>query len=73
MQLTNLGDLFRKKREELGKTQFDIAELAKIDAKHYGRIERNECINPELITFLQICKALKTSPLQILNELLNKF
>lgn len=71
MRLTNLGNLFRQKREVLGKTQFDIAELAQIDVKHYGRIERNECINPGLITFMQICHALEITPIQLFNELSN--
>lgn len=71
MLLTNIGNLFKKKRTNIGLTQFEIAEKANIDEKHYGRIERNECPNIKLFTFIQICKALKEQPTQLLAELLN--
>lgn len=71
MQLTKLGYMFKEKRAYLGKTQFMIAEMANIDPKHYGKIERSECLNPGIITFLQICYALDIEPTQLLKEVLN--
>lgn len=71
MLLTNIGKLLKQKRTNIGLTQFEIAEKANIDEKHYGRIERDEFPNIKLFTFIQICNALKEKPTQLLAELLN--
>ncbi len=71
MLLTNIGNLLKQKRVNIGLTQFEIAEKANIDEKHYGRIERNECINIKLLTFIQICNALEAQPVQLLAEILD--
>lgn len=71
MQLTNLGNILKERRINLGKTQFKVAEIANVDEKHYGKIERNECKNIKLYTFIQICYALNIEPDRILNELVS--
>lgn len=58
MLLTNLGDLFKQARKAKNMTQFQVAEMADINEKYYGRIERNECYNLTIITLLQLCKVL---------------
>lgn len=70
MQLTNIGNYIKEKRLHLGLTQFKIAELANIDEKHYGKIERNECSNPKIKTFLQICNALNIEPTTLLKQII---
>lgn len=70
MQLTNLGNFLKQKREYIGLTQFQFAELANIDEKHYGKIERNECINMTLSTLCQISHALETEPYQLLKDIM---
>lgn len=70
MQLTNLGNFLKQKREYIGLTQFQFAELANIDEKHYGKIERNECINLTLCTLCQISHTLETEPYQLLKDIM---
>lgn len=46
-------------------TQFEVAELAEIDEKYYGQIERG--INsPTLNIFIRIIKALEINPSELL-------
>ncbi len=42
-------------------TQYEVAEKARIDEKHYGRIERNVC-EPKICTIVEIGKALEIEP-----------
>lgn len=58
----NVGTSFRNIRIKNKMSQEKVTELAHIDPKHYGRIERNLCY-PKLDTFIDICKALKISPI----------
>lgn len=48
-------------RKEQGLKQEELAEMADIDSKNYGRIERME-ISPTLTTIFKICEALEISP-----------
>lgn len=73
MLLTNnLGNVFKNARKAKGMTQFQVAEMASIDEKHYGRIERSECPNLTLSTFIQICKALDIKTEKKLYEVLKE-
>ena len=65
----NIGNNFKILRIKNKMSQETVAELAKIDPKHYGRIERNLCY-PKIDTFLDICRALKINPADFLNIVL---
>ena len=66
MRLTfNLGGYLKKIRLEKKLTQSQVAEKAKIDEKHYGRIERNVC-SPTVYTLVDLGIALETADCEIL-------
>lgn len=69
MLLTKISILFKQARLAKGLTQFQVAEIANIDEKHYGRIERNECCNITIMTLCQICKALDINIEQATKEI----
>lgn len=57
--------ILKKMRLEKHLTQFEVAELAEIDEKYYGQIERG--INsPTLNIFIKIIKALEINPSELL-------
>ncbi len=70
MRLKNLGFLFSEQRAIKNLTQEQVAEMAQIDGKHYGRIEREECENIKLYTFINICFALELKPDEIIRKIL---
>jgi len=59
-----LGRRIKQLRAEQGLTQEELAELAGINAKFEGRIER--ALNkPSLDTIFKIAKALKVEPVEL--------
>lgn len=52
-----IGEIIRKKRNELGLTQADVANSIGVCMQHYSRIERGIYV-PSLQTFLSICEVL---------------
>lgn len=57
----DLGSCLREIRNNRNMTQYEVAEKARIDEKHYGRIERNVC-EPKICTIVEIGKALEIEP-----------
>ncbi|MBI5244731.1 MAG: helix-turn-helix transcriptional regulator [Elusimicrobia bacterium] len=60
-----IGARMRALRKALKLTQAQVAEAAGIDASFYGQIERGANI-PSLMTFLDVAKALKAEPTDLL-------
>jgi transcriptional regulator with XRE-family HTH domain len=58
--LVRLGDRIRALRNDLGRTQEDVAERADLDAKHLQEIERGS-VNATVATLLGIARALKVT------------
>jgi len=54
-------DNLREIRKKQGLTQEILAEMAEVDPKNLGRIERQE-VSPSLNTIAKICEALEISP-----------
>lgn len=54
-------DTIRKIRVQRGLTQEELASIAGINEKHYGRIERGEC-STTINYFFYICSALEIRP-----------
>ena len=52
-----MGEIIRKKRNELGLTQADVANSIGVCMQHYSRIERGIYV-PSLQTFFNIIKVL---------------
>ena len=52
-------------RKNIGMTQADVAEKAGISDRTYADIERG-CVNMRMETFLRICKALGSTPNDVL-------
>ncbi len=53
----NVGQRLKDLREYLGLTQEVVSEIAGVDPKHYGRIERNETV-PSIKMVEKICRSL---------------
>lgn len=66
----DLGLYLKENRLQKHMTQCEVAEKAKIDEKHYGRIERNVC-EPRYYTLLEIIKALEIEPGEIIKNSLD--
>ncbi len=56
-----LGGRLRRRREELGLRQDEVAALSHVNASHYGKLERGES-NPTVQTLLQISITLEIEP-----------
>lgn len=54
------GDRIRNRRKELGMSQEDFAEIAKVDRKHVSSIETGKA-EPGVWTVMRIAGALQTS------------
>jgi len=60
----------RHRREELGKTQKDVADECFCDATTISQIEHRRLV-PRLVLFEHLTRALKCSPKRLLRELLH--
>ncbi len=63
--LKQIGDNFRKVREQKNLFQEDVAKAAGISITYYAGIERGE-ENPTMAVFESLCKALKVKSSEIL-------
>ncbi len=61
------GKVITKLRKEKGLTQEKIAELANINEKYYGKIERGES-SPTLIYIIKICDALEIKSYDLMKK-----
>jgi XRE family aerobic/anaerobic benzoate catabolism transcriptional regulator len=59
------GKRIRKLREQVGLTQMQLAEKAKLSVKHLGEFERGRG-NPTFTTIENLAEALHVSPAEIL-------
>jgi y4mF family transcriptional regulator len=57
MDVVELGRVVRKRRQSLGLTQLELAELAGVGTRFVHEIERGSA-NPRLRGLLDVCKAL---------------
>jgi transcriptional regulator with XRE-family HTH domain len=62
-----IGDAVRRKREALGISQEDFAELSDQHRTYVGAIERGER-NPTIHTIAQIAAAFEQTPSQLLKD-----
>lgn len=62
-----IGNKLLSLRTKAGLTQWEVAELAFVSDRTYADIERGK-VNMRIETFLNICKALKTTPNEVLTE-----
>ncbi|MBQ8460174.1 helix-turn-helix transcriptional regulator [bacterium] len=53
-----IGQKFKEYRKKLGFSQEKLAEKAELALKHYGRLERGDCI-PTLLTFFKLIEILE--------------
>jgi len=60
-----LGERIKAKRESLGMTQRDVAKTMDLDSSDISRYETDRNA-PELDTFIRLCRALKTTPDELL-------
>lgn len=60
-----VGNRFLAIRKRMGLTQAEVAERAELSGRTYADIERGT-VNMRLETFLRICRALQTTPDEIL-------
>lgn len=63
----DIGLALKNIRLKKNLTQEKVAEMANIDEKHYGRIERNICY-PKIDTLLSIFLALQINPTDFFKE-----
>ena len=63
-----LGGRLRRRREELGLRQDEVAALSQVNASHYGKLERGES-NPTLQTLLQLSITLEVEPVSLVRGL----
>ena len=61
------GEVVRRKRQEIGLSQEELAMAADVERSHMGKIERGEHI-PNLVLILKIAKVLKVSPGSLVDE-----
>jgi transcriptional regulator with XRE-family HTH domain len=65
--IVNFGRMLRKRREDFGLSQEELANDADIPINQIGRIERGE-INPSLSTLNSIAKAMKIKLANLLQD-----
>ena len=65
--LVLLGTAVRARRLELDLSQEALADLAKIDRSHMGKIERGER-NVTFLNIVRIAKAMNCRPSDLLND-----
>jgi len=53
-----IGQKFKEYRKKAGMSQEKLAEKAELALKHYGRLERGDCI-PTLLTFFKLVEILE--------------
>lgn len=64
---TLLGTNIRSRRETMGMSQEEVADLASIDVRYLGGIERAQR-NPSLKVIIAIAQALETSPVNLISD-----
>ena len=64
---TLLGTNIRSRRETMGMSQEEVADLASLDVRHLGGIERAQR-NPSLKVIIAIAQALETSPINLISD-----
>ena len=64
---TLLGTNIRSRRETMGMSQEEVADLASIDVRYLGGIERAQR-NPSLRVIIAISQALGTSPVDLISD-----
>jgi transcriptional regulator with XRE-family HTH domain len=64
---TLLGTNIRSRRETMGMSQEEVADLASIDVRYLGGIERAQR-NPSLKVIIAIAQALETSPINLISD-----
>lgn len=62
------GKRITKRREELGMTQVQLAEMVGVDKSSIGRYEKGEIEKIPYLTFIKILIALQTTPDELLSE-----
>ena len=68
--LTNFGIILKKKRKRRGLSQEELAEIADLHRTYISDIERG-VRNPTITTIFTLCKALNTTPTELLKEFEN--
>lgn len=62
-----LGSNIRSRREAMHKSQEEVADLAGVDVRYLGGIERAQR-NPSLKVIIAIAQALETSPVNLISD-----
>lgn len=62
------GEKIKKRREELGMSQVQLAEKLGIDKASVGRYEKGQIEKIPYLTFIKILIALNTTPSELLSE-----
>lgn len=62
--------ILKKLRKEKGLTQEKFAEIANINEKYFGKIERGEC-SPTFDKIIQICDALEIKIYEFMKKIEN--
>lgn len=70
MEYKSIGKNIRKRRDELGIKQEQLAEMVDLSVSYMGAIERGEKL-PKLKVFISIANALKISSDTLLSEVLD--
>lgn len=63
----NLATLFRKRRNELGLTQYDIAAATDMDRGYISDIENGKK-DIRISTFIRLCEALELKPWEVIKD-----
>jgi transcriptional regulator with XRE-family HTH domain len=66
-----LGAIIRNKRQKLGLTQEQVAELAELHRNYVGDIERG-LKEPTVGVFIRLCHAVKLQPAEVLKTIINR-
>ena len=69
--LTNFGIILQKERKTNGLSQEKLAELANLHRTYISDIERG-IRNPTITTIFTLCKALNTTPAELLKGFENE-
>ena len=70
MEYKSIGKNIRKRRDELGITQEELAEMINLSVSYMGAIERGQKI-PKLKVFINIANTLKVSSDSLLSGVLD--
>lgn len=70
MEYKSIGKNIRKRRDELGIKQEELAEMVELSVSYVGAIERGEKL-PKLEVFIRIANALKVSADTLLSDVLD--